>query len=380
PVANGTSVPLLLLTIGILGLASMGRSTSWLQVAVRAVVTGVVIVACVLLVTRMGGVFARGADYGRDGFHLSITSYGIKNYLVFIAGYLLLMAPVGVVGVWLAIRQVWMRRWRLFELDHGMLVTLAACLVLYPLPLLLSLQRSVWNDFSKFNYFGVLASWILIGWCWDRATRSILKVGWGRAFAVALLVLVCSETGLNWMHGVWDDEQQQYLASVDARSELRQTLIRDIPIDAQVVLVTKRLDGYYEWSEGDFPRLYRFLRDNYGDFTTSIKESGASVPNYFSFTLSYNPARERQLWEVLDGLHRGRPEKLGDWNIAYVLFNVGDAPQYVEALLRSGKLQVVAESSSEGWQLCRVERCKSEMPTADQKDRGVSPQLVGGLP
>ena len=311
------------------------------------------------------GILVRGDGYCAPNYRVSPSLLGIGKYILYMLGYVL-MTPV-TMAVWcgtavVVFGAVFKKNIfkTLFRYPPGIIFCALCVLLLYPTPFMIMMANSAyWDNFCKFNYIGVLASWFLCPYL----LQWIIKTTGKRIFTL------CCFASLVFLYPVWDFGKSA-TASVknifDAASssavhaaglpKLLET-VREMP-QGEIILINPELHSHYTVNETTNKaevNLYWYIDRYFGKYTFLATEQGFPVINFYDYNFLYSEDSERKQLTALDRLYKGDETALHDLSASYLIAPM-HCPVFIRRAVQKKILSPLAANHKEDWALFKVNR------------------------
>ncbi len=313
----------------------------------------------IFLWKMMGGIMDNSLKSGNVSVSFSISSLGWALYIKYMIAYILLGIS-GFIGMIVATYYVVKCRFSILNINPAIILLAAGCLFLFPVPFFVWFKSfAAWDNLCKFTYFGILSGWIFLIWFVDK-----YKAGWNltkvrSTISVSFILLfLCHESIILLVRFQENDMHKTYYSSIEKKKDLINYLKTNISLKHRVIILNKYLTSYYETEKlsGQKVNLYKFIGQNFGDFTVVAKETGTAFVNFHNFSRVSIEGDEWKLLNLLNAVHKGEVP-ITDFKkeqIKYILCMNEKTPDYINNYLKNDKIILTATDNLEGWSIWQI--------------------------
>lgn len=308
---------------------------------------------------KMGGMLIKGENFDNPIFIFAPFNIDLKIYTTRVAAYVFTLAPIGLLMLGYMLWKYLKKPVAYFRDTLHDLFLNTVGIVLFCFPLFIWVENAAyWDNFCKFNNYGILASWLIIA---SGPVRGFLeKKSIHRTTVVILLVLLLSnEFIIRVYNGLTGPNLlKSYNETVRKNKNLLNTVEAHIPSNSQIYLLKKGLLEMYEvdWTISKSKvNLYKYINDNFGDFSLISMELGRSIANFYDYNMFIGRNMEFELWSKLDCLYKGNEDILGLLEGEYIISSITYMPDFVNSWIDKGHVKLVEKSNLDDWIIFRIQ-------------------------
>jgi hypothetical protein len=303
--------------------------------------------------------FIRGDYLDKPVFVIAPIKVGTAIYSMRIAAYLFALAPIGLYALVYLITKFIKKPALYFKTSLHDFSLNTIFLALFTVPLIIWMENAaIWDNFCKFNIYGVLTAWIIFADSFLRkkfsrdSSKHILLI-------IGLIVLLLNESIIKIVRGYDETNQlKAYSETVRKNEKFLDAVRGNIPLDSRIYLLNSDLNCMYEVdrkTNDSKINLYKYINENFSRFDLIAMEAGRSVCNFYNFDIFINRDLEYKLWDILDELYRGNPDVLPQLQDDYIISSFTKLPVYAELWQREGRIGVIEKSVEEDWIIFKVQ-------------------------
>jgi hypothetical protein len=315
-----------------------------------------------VLSKNIGGMLISGSLYDNPKFIFSPLMVPFKIYAERIVAYLLFFSPVTTIISLMIVYKLIIDFKNIPKLPVLDIFLYACVICLYWFPVFIWVENSAyWDNFCKFNYFGILASWILLIRYLGPLSEKLKKFKLNKKLVYVLLILLLSiEFSYKLFFSIYNNYKVNTSTSLNITSQntnLLKFINTKIPLDKNIYIVNNELKEMYPVdtiSNKSNVNLYGFINKYFYQFTDIPKKTGRSIANFYDFNFFMNRTLEKDLWITLDLLYKGDSNVLDRINGDYIISNYFKIPDYAKDWNQSDKIKVVEKSTEEDWIIYKV--------------------------
>jgi len=306
----------------------------------------------------IGGMLVDGPGYDSPILIIAPLRIDFDVYATRVAAYLFALAPVGLIMLGYLIWKYIKKPITYFrETVHDLFLNTVG-LGLFCFPLLIWVENSAyWDNFCKFNNYGILASWLIIA---DGPVRSLIhRRSLKKSFLLVILLILFSNESIIKIYNslATPNSIKSYKEAVRRNESLIYAVKAEIPLNSRIYLLNKDLQGMYEvdWEISKSKiNLYKYIGENFGDFTLIAMETGRSVVNFYDYNMFVNRTMEYGLWTNMDKLLKGQTEILNQIRGEYIISRMSFLPEYIDNWIDQGYLEIIKQSEVKNWIILRI--------------------------
>jgi len=324
----------------------------------------ILIVLCflvfIILNSFIGGVLVNGNLYDNPKFIIAPLNIPFDIYIKRIIAYLFLYSPLTTIISTISILVVFKNFKSVFRLPL-MDQFLYACVIgLYLFPVFLWVENSAyWDNFCKFNYFGILASWILLFKYIESFAKKLNLHGLNFKLIYFLIVLFLGNEFFfkvfRLINFIPDNKSINIVEKQN--SLLLKAVENNIALHNNIYLLNNNIKGMYEvdpLTNKSKVNLYHFINNNFTQFKDLSMQKGLSIANFYDFNFLINRDLELKLWKTLNGLYSGESDALNYIKNDFLVSSISKLPVYVIDWEFQNKIEMIEKSDYEDWIIFKV--------------------------
>jgi hypothetical protein len=332
--------------------------------ATSVIAFGIVLVVCW---TSLPGMLFRDSNlYDSPRWRLCLGALGLHKYALYEGAYLL-MAPIGFFGLGAVLTWLWNRPTMALTQPIAIWILASSCVIFTPLPLLVLVENAAyWDNFCKFNVFGILSAWVILPWLLLNTQKLAFSQTHKRLFvaahyfpAIYVLLLLAPVLFLKEFEssGATQNRALRWKEAIGEKSELLHYFKEHVPINDQVLILNSSLRRMYpidKITNKPDVNLYLFIGRYFGSFVILAQSCGVSIVNFYDYNFLYNRTLECKLYNAIDAAFSGNGSLLHDLNCSHVLVMRENAPKFLANWVSAGLVSEERKSEREGWVLYRT--------------------------
>ena len=307
---------------------------------------------------KTGGMLIKGSYFDSPVFVIAPVQIDTNVYLLRIAAYVLTLAPIGTVAFLFLLSKYIKKPLRFFKNSPHDFFLFSVVLAMFCFPIVIWVENAAyWDNFCKFNYYGILASWIVIS---DNLLKKIVikSTVKARILATVIILVVCNESLFEIYRFFGNTNlHKTYVQNVEKNTKLLQFIETNVPLNRNIYLLNSDLKSMYTinpHTNKSNVNLYGYIFKNFNQFTLISMETGRSIANFYDYNMFMNRELEQKLWTTINDLYTGNPNSLQSIEGDYILSNISKLPEFATEWQTQNKIRFIEKSDLEDWIIFQV--------------------------
>ena len=299
------------------------------------------------------GILASGATYDNPLYKLSWQILPGLKYFKYQGAYFFMSTYSAIIFI-ILIAKIKSKPYSFLEFSERNFINLCV-LIFYPMPYFIMMENSsYWDNFCKFNYVGVLASFLPL--CefssryWSaRPNKQFLMIVF--MFVISFVPFVVN---LPKVIANFNDGLKQHREPIYTKMNLVYTLQHSSKMSNDSILIVKKdIASHYEVdrvTNKSNVNLYEYIYTNYNDFLPLSTSWGFPILNFYDYNFMYNREAEYNQVDNLSLLYGGNEDAIANINCRFIL-STFDYPEYMNRAVNKGLVRSLAVDKDENWSL-----------------------------
>lgn len=308
----------------------------------------------------VGGIMINGNYYDNPKFIFAPLDIPFDIYFERIIAYLFFFSPIAtficVHSIFIVLKNIK----NIFKLSLIYQFLYANAIGLYLFPVFIWVENAAyWDNFCKFNYYGILASWILL-FKYINPIAKKLKLSSSKFILVYIFFVLF--LGNEFFYRVYksinfDSKNNSINLGENQNYLLLKSIENNISLNNNIYLLNKNLKGMYvvdTLTNKSKVNLYNYINVNFGKFKDVSMLKGRSIANFYDFNFLISRDLEAKLWQTLDGLYKGNSKILENIRGEFILSSITELPTFAVEWEIQNKITVIEKSIQEDWIIFKV--------------------------
>jgi hypothetical protein len=309
------------------------------------------------------GILVNGSYYDQPVFRSSISLLGLKNYIKYEGAYIL-MTPI-TIGVIIYMVFLFIKReYKTSIYPKWVLFLFYTTILCYFIPFFILTENSAyWDNFCKFNYIGVLSSFLLLPYVIKEYYKKnkLNQIGLILFLVIAFISTIINLFNIVSSKDIIFGSHRLYEISINKTKHLTEYASNHLNSHDKVLALNKNVTSHFvvdRKSNKAMVSSYDYMLNNFGEFLSLPFMLGIPVINYYDYNFMINRQIEYKLVDNLNLLYGGNISVLNSISVDYLIMTFDKKPAYIDKLVKLNMISLVAYDKTENWLLFKKQVIK----------------------